>query len=191
MEGENIVFRNIDVENERIWRELLLHGTRVSYLCGSLGEAINLRKDMTNILLPAACYHDIGKLGVPENILFSMSKLNDEELKIIRKHPLYSYIIMSKIDCMKEYKKIALCHHERQDGSGYPNGLRGEDVPFLSRIIAICDVYDALTNDRSYRAAFSHEEAIELMQAEKQRYDSHLLTAFLNMIKGSRYKKAL
>ena len=107
-----------------------------------------------------ALLHDIGKLGVPDMILLKEGKLTGEEWAIMQKHPTYAYEMLSQIKDFKDSIDIPYCHHEWWDGSGYPRGLEGEDIPLAARIFSIIDVWDALTSNRPYRSAWKRKEAL-------------------------------
>lgn len=100
-----------------------------------------------------ALLHDIGKMGVPDRILLKPDKLTDDEWIVMRKHPEFAYSMLSPIHYLQGAFDIPYCHHEKWDGTGYPRGLKGEQIPVTARIFAIVDVWDALTSDRPYRAA--------------------------------------
>jgi len=102
--------------------------------------------------------HDIGKLGIPDSVLLKPGELEDEEWDIIRLHPVYAYELLSPISYLRPALEIPYCHHEWWDGSGYPRGLKGEQIPLPARIFAVVDVYDALRSDRPYRLAWPEEE---------------------------------
>lgn len=120
---------------------------------------LNIHTDNLNF---AAAFHDIGKIKIPDEILHKEDRLSDKEFEIIKKHPIYSYEILKEA-LGEEIAKIASMHHERLDGSGYPYGLKGDQIPIESQIIAVADIFDALTTKRSYRDAFSFEKAIEIL----------------------------
>jgi HD-GYP domain-containing protein (c-di-GMP phosphodiesterase class II) len=108
-----------------------------------------------------ALLHDIGKLGVPDAILFKADKLSDEEWVQIRKHPEYGYMLLSPIDYLHSAIDIPYCHHEKWDGTGYPRGLKGEQIPLVARLFAVADIWDALRSDRPYRKGWSVEQAMD------------------------------
>lgn len=134
----------------------------------------------------ASMLHDIGKWKTPNEILLKPSQLTDEEREIIKKHPQWGKELLSPVlkdkgsnQYLKLLESIVLYHHENWDGSGYPEGLRGEEIPLSARIVAIADTYDALTSDRCYRKAYTHEEAISIMSEEKHRFDPSLWKIFI------------
>ena len=125
--------------------------------------------------------HDIGKIGIPDSILLKPGKLDAEEWKVMHQHPIMGAEIIGKHEneLLETARIIALCHHEKWDGSGYPRGLKGEDIPLEGRIVAIADVFDALVSIRPYKAAFPLEEALRLMESQTgSHFDPVLMQAF-------------
>lgn len=129
------------------------HSQRVSDMATKVCELIGLKESHIERIHIAAHLHDIGKIGVPDAVLNKTERLNDEEWEAIKKHPSIGAEILSKSHHLTEVKDIVLSHHERFDGTGYPQGLKGEEIPVGARIIAICDSIDAMTSTRSYRKA--------------------------------------
>lgn len=129
------------------------HSQRVSDMAIRVCKLMALKNEDTEKIHIAAHLHDIGKIGVPDVVLNKVDKLNDEEWKLMKKHPQIGAEILSKSQHLNELKHIVLCHHERYDGSGYPLGLKGENIPIGARIIAVCDSIDAMTSNRTYRKA--------------------------------------
>jgi HD-GYP domain-containing protein (c-di-GMP phosphodiesterase class II) len=113
--------------------------------------------------------HDIGKIGIPDSILLKPGRLSEEEFAVIRKHPVIGASILGSIPSIKPLLPVILHHHERFDGSGYPNGLKGEEILLWARMTAVADTYDALTSDRPYRQALSQERAMEIIEEERGR----------------------
>jgi putative two-component system response regulator len=133
-----------------------------------------------------ALLHDIGKMGVPDSILLKPGPLTDEEWTIMRRHPVYAYELLRQISFLLPALDIPYYHHEKWDGSGYPTGLSGEDIPLAARIFAIVDVWDALLSDRPYRQALPKKRVIEYIQGESGRhFDPKLVEVFLDMVEGS------
>lgn len=129
-----------------------------------------------------ALLHDIGKMGIPDSILFKPGPLDDREWRVMRKHPVYACQLLSSIDFLEPALPIPDCHHEKWDGSGYPHGLRGEEIPLPARIFAVVDVFDALTSDRPYREAWPAERALEYIEAEAgSHFDPDIAGVFLDM----------
>jgi HD-GYP domain-containing protein (c-di-GMP phosphodiesterase class II) len=130
-----------------------------------------------------ALLHDIGKMGIPDAILHKPGPLTNEEWAIMRKHPQYAYDLLSSIDYLNSALDIPYCHHEKWDGSGYPRGLKKEEIPLAARIFAVVDVWDALTNDRPYRAAWSHEKTMAYIHEHSgKHFDPMVLKLFIQLI---------
>lgn len=156
------------------------HSHRVSELCKSMGEALGLPEYEVNELRSVGLLHDIGKTAIDENVLNKSGKLTENEWKEIKHHPEIGYRILNTVNYMAEMAKYVLYHHERWDGKGYPKGLKGEEIPFISRIITIADAYDAMTSDRSYRNALPHQVAIEELQKNSGiQFDPELVNVFI------------
>jgi HD-GYP domain-containing protein (c-di-GMP phosphodiesterase class II) len=109
--------------------------------------------------------HDIGKIGIPDTILLKPGPLNDEEREIMRKHPVYSYELLAPISFLRQALDIPYCHHEKWDGTGYPRGLKGEQIPLAARIFAVVDVWESLLSDRPYRPAWPKEKVREYIRS--------------------------
>jgi putative two-component system response regulator len=135
------------------------HSQRVSRLALVLGRAAGFTNEQLRVLGFAALLHDVGKIAIPESILLKPGPLTSEEWLTVRKHPARSASIVGQVDQLGEVATIVRHHHERMDGSGYPDGLVGSAIPLLSRLLAIVDIYEALTAKRSYRNAMSPDEA--------------------------------
>lgn len=161
------------------------HAERVMKYSKKIGEKlINKGYNLDLFDLEIAAYlHDIGKIVIPENILNKPGKLTQEEYSMVKRHSLDGYNILSNIEYFDNIKDIVLCHHENVDGSGYPLGIKGDKIPFESRIISVADVFDALTTDRPYRKAFSYEQALKMMQEDvSKKFDPEVFEAFLKVI---------
>ncbi|SHF21853.1 HD-GYP domain-containing protein [Alkalibacter saccharofermentans] len=152
------------------------HSWRVSRLCVLIGRNLGLSVDDLNELRIVGLIHDIGKIAVDCRVLDKPDKLDSEEMDEIHTHAEVGFEILNSV---KEFKKIAhyvRCHHERWDGTGYPSGLKGEEIPIQSRIIAIADAYDAMTNDRPYRKAMAEKEALEeLVKYAGTQFDPNII----------------
>jgi len=161
-------------------RETEGHTQRVTTLTRRLAQSMGVDDDMLLHITRGALLHDIGKLGVPDYILLKSSGLTDEEWLVMRTHPQLAYDMLFPIDYLHPALDIPYCHHEKWDGTGYPLGLKGENIPFAARLFAIADVYDALTSDRPYRKAWTHEAAIKHIrdQANKH-FDPQVVEIFL------------
>ena len=163
-------------------RETEGHTRRVAELTLLLADKINISEEQRIHMERGALLHDVGKMGIPDDILRKPGKLTSQEWEIMKHHPLYAYNILSQIDYLKPALDIPLYHHEHWDGSGYPYGLQGEKIPLAARIFAVVDVYDALTSDRPYRTAWSKEQTLEYMKSQSGQYfDPLILQAFLGM----------
>ncbi len=141
------------------------HSARVRDMAVKLGELSGLDRGQLRSLSHAALLHDIGKIGVHEDILNKSGVLTDNEYEIIKKHPQMSADIIAPVPFLNPSLKGVLHHHENWDGTGYPEGLSGEQIPLMARIIAVVDAFDAMTSDRSYRGALTEAEAIERIRA--------------------------
>jgi HD-GYP domain-containing protein (c-di-GMP phosphodiesterase class II) len=145
-------------------RETEGHTERVSNLTLDIATALGLSEEKLVQARRGAMLHDIGKLGVPDQILNKPGPLTDEEWVIMKRHPVLAYQMLSSIEYLHPALAIPYCHHENWDGTGYPRGLKGPQIPLEARIFALVDVYDALTSDRPYRTAWSQEKTLEYIQ---------------------------
>ncbi len=163
-----------------------LHLQRMSLYSRALAEEIGLSEEEVEIIELAAPLHDIGKIGIPDSILLKKGPLDDNEWKLMRKHPLIGYEILqdSPSKYLQKGSEIALAHHERFDGTGYPYSLKGKDIPLSARIVAIADVFDALTSVRPYKEAWSIDKALGYIRDESgKHFDPDLVIAMLSMRK--------
>ncbi|MER2490502.1 response regulator [Catenovulum sediminis] len=161
------------------------HVIRMSWFARLLAEKNNMDPHFCELLFQAAPMHDIGKIGIPDKILQKPGKLDADEWEIMKKHAVFGADIIgdSKTPLLKLAREIALNHHEKWDGSGYPSGKAGEEIPVSARIIAIADVFDALTSERPYKRAWSEESAIELLQNEAgKHFDPNLVPKFIECL---------
>ena len=144
------------------------HILRMAHYSRLIGRALGLSSEEQNLLLEAAPMHDIGKVATPDRILLKPGKLDEEEFVIMKQHAEYGYQILksSKSQLFQMAAEIALTHHEKYNGQGYPQGLAGENIPLVGRIVAVADVFDALTSERPYKKAWSFEDAIALLQKD-------------------------
>ena len=159
------------------------HTERLAEYVRKMGEWLNLNQSQMDNLILLSMLHDIGKIGIPEHILHKPGKLTDEEWVIMRKHTEIGYRIALASPELHSIAPYILSHHERWDGKGYPNGIKGEDIPLLARILSIVDAYDAMTQDRVYRMGMSKEDAIhELRRCAGTQFDSSLVDLFITHV---------
>ncbi len=156
------------------------HTQRVVELVLRMCRRAGMSEDELVHVRRGALLHDIGKLGIPDAILLKPGPLTDEEWIIMRRHPLYAHEMLSPIEYLRPALDIPYCHHEKWDGTGYPRGLKGEQIPLAARIFAVVDVWDALTSDRPYRAAWSKDRALAYLMEQKGRhFDPKAVDLFL------------
>jgi len=159
------------------------HSRRVRRHCLRLADALGLPDRQRRLLSLAAKLHDIGKVGVPEAVLNKPGPLTDAERRLVRDHPVIGERILAPIIRRPEVLGAVRSHHERLDGGGYPDGLAGDRVPLLARLIAVADCFDALTTSRAYRAALPAAEALEVLRADAGTHlDPHVVGAFLRVM---------
>jgi HD-GYP domain-containing protein (c-di-GMP phosphodiesterase class II) len=155
------------------------HAQRVSALCVDLGRRMGMPAEQLVHVRRGALLHDIGKMAVPDAILRKPGPLSDPEWQVMRRHPEYGRDFLRRIDHLAPALDIPYCHHERWDGTGYPRGLRGEEIPLAARVFAVIDAFDALTTDRPYRTAWSEARALDYIESESGRqFDPRVVSAF-------------
>ncbi len=158
------------------------HSWRVTEMAVQLGRRMGIEGEALTHLKRGALLHDIGKMGIPDAVLLKPGPLTNEEWDIMRLHPVYAYEWLSSINFLSPALEIPYCHHERWDGTGYPRGLKGEDIPVAARIFAVVDVWDALRSDRPYRPALPESNTREYIRSQGgKQFDSKVVEAFLNM----------
>lgn len=159
-----------------------LHSLRVRAYALRLGHEFGLDHEKTQILGQASLLHDVGKIGIPDGILLKPGPLDDEEWRVIRLHPEIGRRLLLSVPFLRDAAEIVYCHHERYDGSGYPRGLQGEQIPIESRIFAVVDVFDALVSDRPYHKKMSYEETKELIKQDSgKHFDPKIVEAFVQI----------
>jgi GAF domain-containing protein len=159
------------------------HTRRVSVLTMRFVEHMQIPAEQWDAIRQGALLHDIGKLGVPDAILLKPGSLTEQERKVMQQHAVYGYNVLAPIINLRQTLDITLYHHERWDGSGYPYGLKGEQIPLVARLFAVVDVFDALTSDRPYRSAWTHMQAVEYLKEQAGRqFDAQAVDLFLEII---------
>ncbi len=156
------------------------HSRRVAEMTRELAREMEVKDEDLAYIRRGALLHDIGKMGIPDAILLKPGKLTEEEWAIMRRHPDYAYKMLSSIEYLRRALDIPYCHHERWDGSGYPRGLKGKEIPLSARIFAVVDTYDALTSERPYRKAWPREKALEYIRAQSGlHFDPQVVEMFM------------
>jgi PAS domain S-box-containing protein len=164
-------------------RETEGHSERVAALTVILAEAMGMHEPELTHIRRGALLHDIGKIGIPDYVLRKENALNTEEWEIMYKHPIYAYQLLSPISFLSQSIEIPYCHHERWDGSGYPRGLKGEQIPFAARLFSVVDVWDAVTSNRRYQSAWSLEKALDYLKEQSGKlFDPQVVEAFCKLI---------
>lgn len=159
------------------------HTRRITDLTLKLARLIDLNEAELIHIRRGALLHDIGKMGVPDKILHKPGELTEAEWEIMRQHPAFAYEMLLSIDYLKPALDIPYSHHEKWDGTGYPQGLSGEQIPLAARIFAVVDVWDALTSDRPYRPAWTKEQALGYIKEQSgKHFDPQVVRTFLTLI---------
>lgn len=161
------------------------HIERIADYIGVLSKDLGLNNEQCSMLKYAAPMHDVGKIGIPDGILLKPGKLTDAQFKLIRMHAVIGARILSgtTLPLLDLAREIALSHHEKWDGSGYPLGLKGEDIPLSGRIVSICDVFDALTSERVYKHAWTIDQAVEYIKTQRTiQFDPQVVDAFISAL---------
>jgi putative two-component system response regulator len=160
------------------------HTQRVTELTLKMAKAYGIKPSEIVHIRRGVLLHDIGKLGVPDSILHKPDKLTDEEWQVMRKHPQLAYEMLYSIDYLRPAIEIPFCHHEKWDGSGYPRGLKGEEIPLAARMFSVVDVWDALTSDRPYRSAWDKKQALGYIKDQSgKHFDPSMVELFCNVIR--------
>lgn len=166
------------------------HSTRVAFYSVLVGKQLGLNEHELYNLEIAALFHDIGKIGIPDKVLLKPERLDAEEFEIMKAHPVMSYNILKDFAPFQDIAKIARHHHERFDGRGYPDKLKGDEIPFLSRIILVSDTFDAMTSTRPYRKGLSYDVAFEeLRQFSGSQFDPRIVKAFIKALSHENKKQ--
>jgi HD-GYP domain-containing protein (c-di-GMP phosphodiesterase class II) len=159
------------------------HSRRVTEMTERLARAMGVGDDEIVHIRRGALLHDIGKMGLPDSILLKPGKLSEAEWASMRRHPQHAYDLLSPIDYLRPALGIPYCHHERWDGTGYPRGLKGEEIPLAARLFAVVDVWDALRSDRPYRERWPEEKAMEhIRSGSGTHFDPAAVDVFLSVL---------
>jgi putative nucleotidyltransferase with HDIG domain len=162
------------------------HTQRVTEVALKLAHAMGVSDEQLVHIRRGALLHDIGKMGVPDGILLKPDKLTEEEWEVMRKHPVYAYEMLMPIAYLRAALDIPYCHHEKWDGTGYPRGLRGEQIPLSARIFAVVDVWDALRSNRPYRAGWENEMVLNYLREQSgKHFDPRVVEKFLGQVVSS------
>jgi putative two-component system response regulator len=164
-------------------RETEGHSRRVTEVTIRLAQALNFSEEEILHIRRGALLHDIGKIGIPDSILHKPDSLSEEEWINMRKHPQFAYDMLSPIEYLRPALAIPYSHHEKWDGTGYPRGLKGEEIPMSARLFAVADVWDAVTSDRPYRAAWTEEQATTYIREQiGKHFDPQVVDLFFKVI---------
>jgi putative nucleotidyltransferase with HDIG domain len=175
LEGWAMALEYRDLETEG-------HSRRVTDLTLRLAKQMGMREADLPHVRRGALLHDVGKMGIPDKILLKPGPLSEEEWVVMRNHPEYAHQMLRHIDFLRPALEIPYCHHEKWDGSGYPRGLKGDEIPLAARIFAVVDVWDALLSDRPYREAWPVEKAFEYVKEQSgKHFDPAVVEAFLSL----------
>lgn len=169
-------------------KETAGHSNRVSDLAIRLARAMGISETQMLHIRRGTLLHDVGKMGVQDTVLLKAGELTDAEWVQMRQHPLIAYELLKPISFLEKSLDIPYCHHERWDGTGYPRGLKGEEIPLTARIFAVVDNYDAMTSDRPYRKAMPIADVLAYIQLHSGAiFDPNVVDAFLEMMKHHEY----
>lgn len=161
------------------------HIKRISHYSAAIARTMGCCDEDLETILYASPMHDVGKIGIPDRILFKPGKLDPEEWEVMKQHTTIGAKIFLGADAplLQSARTIALTHHERWDGTGYPSGLRGESIPLMSRIVSLADVFDGLTSARHYKPAFSNEQSLHIIrEGDGTQFDPLVLEAFMSIL---------
>jgi putative two-component system response regulator len=168
------------------------HTQRVTTLTEKLARLAGMSEEDLVNMRRGSLLHDIGKMGVPDSILHKPDKLTDEEWLVMQKHPQYAYDMIQPIEYLRPALDIPYCHHEKWDGSGYPRGLKGEEIPLSARIFAIVDVWDAVTSDRPYRLAWDKQKALDYIREQTgKHFDPNVVELFHTLMTDTSQERQL
>lgn len=176
------IIKSVDGDKIDFYEEYLInHHFRVGELCLKTADFLGLRRDRTSLLVQCALFHDVGKFFVPERLLMKKGPLTEEEYEDVKKHVELGVSYLEQKHFNGELVKIIKHHHERFDGAGYPDGLSGKKIPYLSRILAVCDSFDAMIYGRHYKKPINKETAIkEVLSNSGSQFDPEIVDAFIS-----------
>ena len=158
------------------------HSLRVAHYSRAVGQRLNLREKELEIIETGARLHDIGKIGIPDAVLQKAGRLTDEEFHVIKAHPQIGKRMLKRVGGFEPYLPVVEYHHENHDGSGYPFGMRGKDIPLCARIVHVADAYDAMTSHRTYRKAMPHERAVGILRdCAGSQFDPEVVSVFVEL----------
>lgn len=164
------------------------HSERVADLALLIAQNLGLTDEKKQLIHIGAHLHDIGKIGIPDEVLNKPGRLTDEQFAIIKQHPVIGFNIVNKVKTFEVISDIVRYHHERYDGKGYPDGLKGFDIPFGARIVAVADSFDAMTAPRIYRPCFTQEEALdEIKRCRGSQFDPEVVDCFIEAMQKEKY----
>ena len=189
--AELMALFNVDTEFEEDVEDALNHGYLVSNLAYRIAKELECDDTFCDMIADAGILHDIGKLQLSDQ-LYGRSKdvLKIEEMKYVRMHPTLGYNMLNEKKIGKEEMRLAILHHhENFDGTGYPDNIKGEEIPLGARILRVCDVYSALVSDRPYRKAFDKDTAMELMIDEVKNFDMKLFLALMRVVHSDDFQE--
>ena len=178
LQHSNILLSSLDLRESQTGE----HSRRVARLAVALGEKLGLNAEDLALLRCGSLLHDIGKVGVPDDVLLKVTELTNEDWEEIRAHPLKGANLLKLSPTLQPLAESVLRHHERFDGGGYPGGLKGKQIPYLSRIVSVVDAYEVMTSNRVYKTACSESEAkIRLLERRGTQFDPDVVDAFIEM----------
>jgi diguanylate cyclase (GGDEF)-like protein/putative nucleotidyltransferase with HDIG domain len=186
-QSRNVALRLLAVREPEVYE----HSARVAALAGAIAEQLGFSARAMSILTRAAELHDVGKVAIPFSILEKPGPLNGEEWKLMRRHPIIGANILNAAPALAPVAEIVHAAHERFDGTGYPNGIGGEDIPLASRIVFVCDAFDAMTSDRAYRKALSERQALaEIRRAAGTQFDPEVVDVLERLLRDGVHEPA-
>jgi putative nucleotidyltransferase with HDIG domain len=170
--------------------ETCAHSHATGAWCGRLSEAMNLSATQTDFIVKAGILHDIGKIGTPDAILFKPGPLTESEWTTMQEHAEFGAEILAQLPALAQYGPAVRAHHERWDGQGYPDNLKGDQIPFEARVVAVADAFHAMISDRPYRPAIAQRDAMAILREGRgTQWDAAVVDAMLKMLEAPRTAK--